>query len=132
MSLWDPRGNTFVDVPADTSILGARPFKMCLYRHEGRPYMACALTDGMIATWDLADIAADPVMTIGHSGPIWTLIAIPGDRDDTNLIASGSSDQLLNVWEPVGGGKLRQRQGTTPAAPSAGSVMWSRRRFPCW
>ncbi|WP_212830381.1 P-loop NTPase fold protein [Catellatospora sp. TT07R-123] len=106
VSLWDPRAarDPFTELVADASKLSARPFKVCLYQHEGRPYAACALTDGTILTWDLTERGAEPVTTPGHSGPIWTVIALPPGPDGAQLVASGSSDQVMKVWLPTGGG----------------------------
>ncbi|MDI1463088.1 P-loop NTPase fold protein [Catellatospora sp. KI3] len=110
VSLWDPHAakDPFTELVADVSALSARPFKVCLYRHGGRPYAACALTDGAILTWNLDDPGAEPVVTSGHNGPIWTVVALPAGPDGDQLIASGSSDQVLKVWQPTGEGRLRQ------------------------
>jgi WD40 repeat protein len=110
LSAWPTAGSETRAFASDLSGLPARPFRLCLYRCEGRPFVACALTDGSIATWDLSDREASPVVLAGHSGPVWTIITIPGDEDGTDLVASGGSDQFLRVWEPAAEGRLRQRR----------------------
>ena len=47
--------------------------------------------------------------TGGEINPIWTTITIPGDDPDTDLIATGGSDQVLRVWMPADGGRLAER-----------------------
>jgi WD40 repeat protein len=111
LSVWATAGTELRPITEDVSELPARPFRVCLYRQGGRPFVACALTDGSIVTWDLTDPQAPPVVMVRrHSGPIWTIITIPGPDAGNDLVASGGSDQFLRVWEPAAAGQLRQHR----------------------
>ncbi|WP_117208990.1 P-loop NTPase fold protein [Allorhizocola rhizosphaerae] len=117
--VWQPGTTTFTELSPPDVEVGALPFKVSVYRHRGRHYAACALTNGVVATWDLADPDVPPVFSPVHNGPIWSMITVPGrlgtpgmpDADggpaSIDLLATGGSDQMLRILLPDDDGTLK-------------------------
>ena len=68
--VWDPDRDAVVRLPDPADMDPARLFKVCAYPLAGREWLVGAYTDGYLATWDVADPRADPVVQHAHDGPI--------------------------------------------------------------
>ena len=106
--LWTPATDDVVALPDPEDLDASRLFKVCGYGASGRTWLACAYTDGYIATWDLAHPDVAPVVQRAHDGPIWSLISTVDSEGDP-IIVSGGSDRRMRVWGPKDGGAMMER-----------------------
>ncbi|HLL69171.1 MAG TPA: P-loop NTPase fold protein [Micromonosporaceae bacterium] len=99
LHVWWPDSDDVTALPGPPDRESNRMFKVCAYTHAERPHLACAYTDGYIATWDLSR-PASPTAQPAHEGQIWSLIAATDD-DGLPIVVSGAADARVRVWRPA-------------------------------
>ena len=85
--LWQPAAGAVTRLPDPAELDSSRVFKLCAFTFAGRRWLACAYTDGYLATWDLDNPAEAPTVQGGHDGPIWSLVA--SDDGGEPIVVSG-------------------------------------------
>jgi WD40 repeat protein len=110
--VWRPDTGVVTRLPDPDGLAPAMLFKLCAYRSGDRQRVACAYTDGHIATWNLDDRDAAPTTQRVHDGPIWSLIATD-DAAGEAIVVSGGSDRKMRVWSPQDTGELKAREAFT-------------------
>ncbi len=105
--LWDRNSTDVTRLPDPTGLDPSRLFKVCAYEWVGRTWLVCAYTDGYLASWDLAQPDATPIVQLAHDGPIWSLIST--DADGEPIVVTGGSDRRMRVWVPKDGAELQSR-----------------------
>jgi WD40 repeat protein len=111
LHVWRPGGGPPARLPDPPERAASRLFKVCAYEAADRQFVACAYTDGFIATWDLDRPEDVPTAQPAHEGQIWSLVAAQ-DGDGASIVVSGAADRRMRVWgEPAGGaGELPARE----------------------
>lgn len=65
----------------------------------GRKACVSASKDGTVRIWDMTSGQQRAVLE-GHSEGV-TCLAVSGNAESSNLIASGSADGTIRLWDPV-------------------------------
>jgi WD40 repeat protein len=107
--LWGRGTESVARLPDPAELDSARLLKLCAYSYANRQWLACAYTDGYIATWDLDNQETAPIVQRAHDGPIWSLMACD-DGTGEPIVVSGGSDRRMRVWGPKDGAELQARE----------------------